>query len=134
MKKTYKSMALAILMDVVSKTLTEIMEDTLIKLSPLDFTNCADFYRMLKRRFASIVVSHRQEIYDILSSAEFISKYPVMKKILKLPVSKLKKSIIFLSGIGCTTLEISHILQCEKRSVSTMRSSCRHYISSIFKH
>ena len=81
-----------------------------------------------------IVAAHRKKIYNVISSEKFIGAYPVMKKIVKLPVSNLKKSIIFLAGIGCTTLEISHILQREKCSVSTMRSTCRQYIVDIFRH
>lgn len=134
MRNTYKSMALSILMSVVSKTLTETMETTILQSFPWDFANSTEFYRKLKRMFASIVVTHRKEVYKTLCSDDFIRKYPVMKKVLKLPVSDLKKSIIFLSGIGCTTQEISHILQCEKRSVSTMRSTCKKHISNIFKH
>lgn len=134
MKRSYKSVALAILMTVVSETLTEIMDDVPDQLSLLDFGNYAEFNRRIKRLFASIVADHRTKVYNIFGSAEFVKRYPVLKKIQKLPVSNLKKSIIFLSGIGCTTLEISHILQCEKHSVSTMRSTCRRYIANIFKH
>lgn len=134
MKSYNKKVALAILLAVVSETLTDVIDEKIARMSPLMFTSFQKFQRDLKRMIAEIVSTHRRKIYDELSSESFIRKYPVMKKVLKLPVSNMKKSIIFLSGIGCTTAEISHILQCEKCSVSAMRSACRHHISEIFRH
>lgn len=127
-------MALAILLDVVCETLTEVTEDPVRILSPLTGSDFGQFRRDLIRQVAKITIAHRKKIYDVISSEQFIRTYPVMKKVLALPVSNLKKSIIFLAGIGCTTAEISHILQCEKCSVSTMRSTSRRYIANIFKH
>ncbi len=134
MKSSYKSLALAILLLVVSETLTEIKEESINGLCPLSYDKCQKFHDDLKQHVDRITLAHRRKVFDVISSDKFIRKYPVMKKILKLPVSDLKKSIIFLSGIGCTTIQISHILQSEKHSVSTMRSSCRRHIASIFKH
>lgn len=134
MKTSYKSLALAILLNVVCETLTEITEDPIRILSPLTGSDYKQFHNDLMRQIAKVVAAHRKKIYDVISSEKFIRTYPVMKKIMRLPVSNLKKSIIFLAGIGCTTLEISHILQSEKCSVSTMRSTCRQYIAEIFRH
>ena len=131
---TYKSLAMAILMAVVSETLTETMDKAETELLPYLFGDAKTFHETLKQVLVEEVAQHRRKIYTVLCSEEFVSEYPVMKKVLKLPVSNLKKSIIFLSGVGCTTLEISHILQCEKSSVSVMRSNSRRLISDIFKH
>jgi hypothetical protein len=134
MELSYKSKALALLMPVVSETLTKVVENPVKTLSPLTSTTYGDFQRDLTRLFATIVTDHRKKIYAMLSSAEFAEEYPEMTLILKLPVSNLRKSIIFLTGIGCTTEEISHILQSEKSSVSVMRSTSRCYIAEIFSH
>lgn len=131
---TYKSLALAILMTVVSETLSELMERVETELSPYDIKDLIVFHKKLKKILVEEVVRHRKKIYSTLSSAEIVSEYPVMKKVMKLPVSNLKKSIIFLAGIGCTTLEISHILQCDKGSAAVMRSTSKSYIIDIFKH
>ena len=130
----YKSLALAMLMTVVSETLSEIMERATTELSPYEITDSVMFHRKLKKILIEEVAKHRKKIYAVLSSAEFVNEYPVMKKVLKLPVSNLKKSIIFLAGIGCTTLEISQILQSDKGSVAVMRSTTKPYITKIFKH
>lgn len=134
MDSSYKSKALALLMPVVSETLTDVVENPVKTLSPLTSTTYGDFQRDLKRLLAKIVIAHRNKIYTMLSSAEFAAEYPEMAMILRLPVSNLRKSIIFLTGIGCTTEEISHILQSEKSSVSVMRSTSRCYIAEIFSH
>lgn len=131
---TYKSLALAILMTVVSETLSELMEKVETELPHCNIKDLIVFHKKLKKMLVEEVARHRKKIYDVLSSAEFVREYPVMKKVMKLPVSNLKKSIIFLAGIGCTTLEISRILQCDKGSAAVMRSTSKSLIVEIFKH
>lgn len=133
MKINYLS-ALASLLPVVSETLSEISRLPAAALSPDDYKNYTAYKANVDKKVREITEKHRQKIFDTIFSVEFVGRYPVLKKVLKLPVSELNRSVIFLAGIGCTTQQISDILQSDRHSVSTMRSSNRKNIADIFRH
>lgn len=134
MKSIIKKAALAALSSIVSKTLSEIKGLSISVLSPSHYQDYPAYKSAMEERIRLVTDSHRKKVFETICSDNLCRKYPVMKKIIKLPCSDMTKCIIFLAGIGCTTTEISNILMSEKHSISTMRSKCRNYIADIFKH
>ena len=66
---TYKSLALAILMTVVSETLSELMEKVETELPHCNIKDLIVFHKKLKKMLVEEVARHRKKIYDVLSSA-----------------------------------------------------------------
>ena len=113
MKNSYKTAALAALLPVVSITLSEIKGMSISVLSPSYYQDYLAYKSAIEEQIRIKTDLHRKKVFETICSDGFRRKYPVMKRILKLPGSDMSKCIIFLAGIGCTTEEISCI-RCQK--------------------